>query len=104
MTIYFVTRHIGALQWATQQHLNFDIHLSHLDSLDHLDAQDTIIGTLPINFVYKLNKKGIRYIHLSLEIPQTLRGVELNAEQLNACQAVFEEFVVLRKPIKLELL
>ena len=99
MSIYFITRHIGALQWANQNHLNFDIHLPHLSDLEQLDIHDIVIGTLPINIVYALNQKGIRYIHLSLEIPPHLRGVELNVEQLNECKATLEEFSVIKHPL-----
>lgn len=97
MTIYFVTRHLGALAWAEQNHLHFDVHLEHLLDLQQLNANDVIIGTLPINMVFQLNQKGVRYIHLSLDIPPQLRGVELNVEQLHACKAALEEFVVQKK-------
>lgn len=94
MTTYFITRHIGALQWATAQGVAFDVHLTHLSGLDMLMVGDVVIGTLPINIVCQLNDLGVRYIHLSLEIPPELRGVELDAAQLTACKAMLEEFVV----------
>lgn len=102
MTTYFVTRHSGALYWAKLKKLHFDVHLSHLNNLDQLQAHDVIIGTLPINIVYKLNCLAIRYIHLSLEIPAELRGLELTAEQLETCKAELEEFVVQKKLFSLE--
>ncbi len=94
MTTYFITRHAGAIQWAKLQQLQFDIHLEHLLNIDELNAGDVIIGTLPINLVAQLNERGVRYIHLSLEIPADLRGVELTAEQLQQCKASLEEFAV----------
>lgn len=94
MTTYFITRHAGAIQWAKLQQLKFDIHLEHLLNIDELNAGDVIIGTLPINLVAQLNERGVRYIHLSLEIPADLRGVELTAEQLQQCKASLEEFAV----------
>lgn len=94
MTTYFVTRHPGALQWAATNQVAFDVHLSHLDDLSNLEMGDVVIGTLPINIVYQINQLGVRYIHLSLEIPPSLRGVELDIAQLNACKATLEEFVV----------
>lgn len=94
MTTYFVTRHSGALQWAHQKQLSFDVHLEHLIDLHLLHENDVVIGTLPINLVCALNEKGIRYIHLSLEIPVQLRGTELSADQLNECHASLQEFVV----------
>lgn len=94
MTTYFITRHVGAVDWAKANNIAFDVHLEHLLSLDELKSGDTIIGTLPINMIAQINAKGVRYIHLSLEIPPELRGVELNVEQLNACRATLEEFYV----------
>lgn len=96
MTIYFVTRHPGALQWAASNQVEFDMHLSHLDDLNDLNKGDVVIGTLPINIVYQINQLGVRYIHLSLEIPPSLRGVELDIAQLNSCKATLEEFLVTR--------
>lgn len=98
MTTYFITRHIGALAWAKQQNLSFDTHLEHLLDLNLLNAGDVIIGTLPINLVYQLNVRNVRYIHLSLNIPSHLRGIELNTTQLHECQATLEEFTVQKQP------
>ncbi len=94
MATYFVTRHSGALLWADANQVAFDAHLLHLDDLSCLQKGDVVIGTLPINIVYQINQMGVRYIHLSLQIPPSLRGVELDAHQLNACQAMLEEFTV----------
>lgn len=94
MTTYFVSRHEGALQWAKLKGLAYDVHLSHLTNFDVLQADDVIIGTLPINLVFQLNERGIRYVHLCLEIPPELRGVELKVQQLDACNASLEEFVL----------
>lgn len=98
MTVYFISRHAGALDWAKEQNIHFDIHLTHLDNLDGLNPNDIIIGTLPINMVADLNMRQIRYVHLSLRIPAKLRGIELNAEQLRLCQIQLQEFSVNVKP------
>lgn len=94
MTTYFVSRHAGAVQWAIINDISFDVHLEHLLSLDNLQKGDIVIGTLPINIVAQINALGVRYIHLSLQIPPHLRGVELGLEQLNDCHASLEEFFV----------
>ena len=99
MTTYFITRHTGALDWASANGVHFDVHLEHLLSFDELKAGDTIIGTLPINMVYQINQLGIHYQHLSLEIPSHLRGVELTAQQLNECKADLQSFIVQKAKI-----
>lgn len=96
MTTYFVTRHDGALEWAKASNVYFDMHLTHLGDDMSLQVGDVVIGTLPINIVAKINQMGVRYFHLSLEIPVDLRGVELSHEQLLACQASLQEFFVKR--------
>jgi len=101
MTRYFITRHLGAAAWAEQNHVHFDLHLTHLNDIEALQKNDMVIGTLPINIVAILNRKGIRYVHLSLKIPAELRGIELTAQQLDACQATLEEFEVKQKPFSL---
>lgn len=98
MTTYFITRHVGAIDWAKATNLTFDIHLEHL-TLELLQSGDTVIGTLPINMVYQLGQLGVRYIHLSLQLPAHLRGIELGADELIQYQATFEEFIV-QKPTK----
>lgn len=94
MTTYFITRHDGALDWAKATGVAFDVHLTHLSDDTVLNAGDMVIGTLPINIVYKINQMGVRYLHLSLEIPADLRGVELSHEQLLQCKASLQEFHV----------
>lgn len=94
MTTYFITRHIGALDWAKVKDVHFDVHLTHLLNFDELKSGDVIIGTLPVNIISQINELGVRYVHLSLDIPPQLRGVELTAEQLDECQASLEEFHV----------
>lgn len=94
MTTYFVTRHQGAIDWAKASNVQFDVHLTHLGDDIVLKSGDTVIGTLPINIVYDINQLGVRYLHLSLDMPAHLRGLELNAEQLLVCNASLQEFVV----------
>ena len=94
MTTYFITRHHGAIEWAQVNGVHFDVHLEHLLDLGILSAGDVIIGTLPINIVCQINELGVHYVHLSLEIPPQLRGVELSAQQLDECKVTLQPFVV----------
>lgn len=94
MMTYFITRHPGAVQWANAHNVSFDVHLEHLLSLDKLQSGDVVIGTLPINLISQINAMSVRYIHLSLQIPPELRGVELTVEQLKQCYATLKEFQV----------
>lgn len=96
MTIYLITRHPGAIAWAKAAGVDYDLHTEHLLDLDSFVAGDVVIGTLPINMVYELNCRDVRYKHLSLNIPPHLRGHELSVEQLEECGARLEEYYVTR--------
>ena len=89
---YFVNRHHGAIAWA-KQHLNIDVFVSHLD-VKALEKGDEVYGTLPVNLAAKCCKKGARYFHLSLEVPETLRGQELSEAQMEQLQATIQEYEI----------
>lgn len=86
MTIWFVSRHPGAVEWAKSQGLQVDRWQPHLDVAEVM-AGDTVIGSLPANLAASVCAKGGRYLHLSLELPPRLRGCELTAEQMRALGA-----------------
>ena len=96
MTTYLVTRHQGAVDWATHSGFAFDTHLTHLPDELTLQTGDVVAGSLPINIVADLCEKGVTYLHLSLRIPENLRGVELTQEQLDNLDARLEAFDVRR--------
>jgi CRISPR-associated protein Csx16 len=76
-----VTRHQGALDWLNQEKVQFDRHILHL-AIDQLQPGDGVIGNLPVPMVADLTAMGVRYWHLSFDVPLELRGVELSADQL----------------------
>lgn len=95
MTIYFISRHPGAIAWARQQKLEIDRLLSHLDPA-MLQPGDWVIGTLPVNLAAEVCARGGRYFNLSLNLRPEQRGKELNLEELLAAQARLEEFLILK--------
>ena len=96
MSVYLVSRHKGAVDWMDHMGHRYDAHLTHLTDYKALSAGDTIVGSLPINIVADLCELGVKYQHLSLYIPEQLRGVELTAEQLSALDAKLEQYEVKR--------
>jgi len=95
MTTYFVTRHAGARNWAIEEGMTVDAVVAHLD-LTLIIANDVVIGSLPVNLAAEVCARGGRYLHLSLELPPALRGVELTAEAMRNCGACIEEYQVQR--------
>jgi len=97
MTIFFVTRHPGALDWARRRGITFDTHVVHLDPAK-VSRGDTVIGSLPVHLAAAVCARGARCLNLSLDLPPNLRGRELNAQMLEECQARIEEYRVEKLP------
>jgi CRISPR-associated protein Csx16 len=95
MTTYFVTRHLGAREWARQRGITVDNLVDHLDMAQVKDG-DVVIGTLPVNLVAEVCARGGRYLHLSLDLPPEMRGKELSAENMERLGARIEEYRVNR--------
>ncbi|MBK1646705.1 CRISPR-associated protein Csx16 [Thiocapsa imhoffii] len=94
MSIYFVTRHPGAYDWAFAEGLQVDAVVAHLDPAI-IQPGDQIIGSLPVNLAAEVCTRGGRYLHLSLDLPPDLRGEELSIEQMRTCGARIEEYRIL---------
>lgn len=92
--IYIVSRHPGALQWLQSRFDEPVTHLAHLTEETILCADDCIAGILPANKIAELNRRGIRYFHLCIDIPEILRGTELSAAILENLGAQLKEFYV----------
>jgi CRISPR-associated protein Csx16 len=101
MTTYFISRHPGAIAWAQRQGVAVDTFVSHCDPT-HIQRGDTVIGSLPLNLAAQVCARGAHYLHLSLELPETLRGQELTADAMEQLGARLEGFVIRRSPRLLE--
>jgi CRISPR-associated protein Csx16 len=93
MTTWFVSRHPGAKDWATEEGILVDHRIEHLDVAE-VAPGDVVIGSLPVNLAAEVCARGGRYLHLSLELPLELRGQELSAADMRACRARVREFRV----------
>ena len=63
MTIWFVSRHAGAIAWAKGQNLPVDRWVAHLDARQ-VTAGDTVIGTLPVHIAADICALGARFFFL----------------------------------------
>ncbi|PJC04222.1 MAG: CRISPR-associated protein Csx16, partial [Gallionellales bacterium CG_4_9_14_0_8_um_filter_55_61] len=59
MTVWFVSRHPGAVDWAKTQGIAVDRWVAHL-VLSEIEACDTVIGTLPVQLAAQVCAKGAR--------------------------------------------
>lgn len=97
MTIWFVSRHPGALEWAQRKGIGFDIHVEHLEP-ESVRAGDKVFGSLPANIAAKVCARGAEYWNLSLYLEPADRGCELSADDLERYEAVLERYQVRRLP------
>ena len=97
MTVWFVSRHSGAIEWAAQQGLRVDQQVGHLD-LGQVQAGDTVIGTLPVNLAAAVCNQGAHFLNLSLDLPAHWRGRELSADDMRQCNARLEGFHIKAQP------
>lgn len=95
MTTWFISRHPGAVGWARRHGIAFDRLVSHLDPAG-LRSGDTVIGTLPVNLAAAACERGAAYLHLSVDLPASERGRELDADELERFGAKLERFEISR--------
>ncbi len=93
MTNWFVSRHLGAIEWAKQQPIQIDRWESHLD-IAQVQEGDTVIGTLPVHLAAEVCAKGARFVFLQVPIAATQRGQELSAATLTDLGCTLQAFWV----------
>jgi len=97
MTIWFVSRHPGAVEWARLRGIAFDRHVTHLDTQE-IASGDTVIGSLPAYLAADVCTRGAEYWNLSLRLAPQDRGRELSAEELQGRDARIERYDVRKLP------
>lgn len=100
MTTTFVSRHAGAIDWAREEgHLAEGAKIVADFDPDTTAAGDLVIGTLPAQIAARICEHGGRYQHLTLDLTHELRGRELTAAEMRACNARLEEFFIQRASV-----
>jgi CRISPR-associated protein Csx16 len=90
-TVWFVSRHPGAVEWAARQGLAVDRQVAHLE-IGEVGEGDVVIGTLPVNLAAEVCARRARFLNLSLDLPPQARGRELTADELERYGARLEEY------------
>lgn len=90
-TVWFVTRHPGAVEWARRQGIQVDRLVDHLE-IDQVQESDVVIGTLPVHLAAAVSARGARFLNLSLDLPPDERGKELSTDDLERFGARLEEY------------
>ena len=79
-TVYIVTRHHGAVEWLSRRGF-VGKPMAHLDT-NIPQPGDVVVGVLPPNLIAELNGRGIGFYNLGIRLPDSLRGQELSADQM----------------------
>lgn len=79
---WIVTRHAGALEWLLRRVPEPRRHITHWGD-EPIAPGDTVYGTLPLERIAQLGRIGARYMHLAIDLPRELRGVELDADTMD---------------------
>lgn len=101
MTTTFVTRHAGTIEWSQSERFVPDgsVVAASFDP-ETVQPGDLVIGTLPAQIAARICERGGRYQHLTLDLPENLRGQELSAAQMRSCNARLEEFQIQRSAVR----
>ncbi|MEY4591697.1 MAG: hypothetical protein RIR18_592 [Pseudomonadota bacterium] len=100
MTTTFITRHPGAIEWTRSENLlPENVAIAATFDPETTQPGDLIIGTLPAQISARICERGGRYQHLSLDLPEHLRGKELSADEMRACHARLEELYIQRSDV-----
>lgn len=101
MTTAFVTRHAGTIDWAQSERLlpEGSVITATFDAED-VQPGDLVIGTLPAHLAARICERGGRYQHLTLDLPENLRGQDLTVAEMRACNARLEEFHIQRSTVR----
>lgn len=91
MITWFISRHLGAIEWVKTQNIHIDRFESHLDT-SLVQPGDIVIGTLPIHLVAEICQKGAKFYFLSISVTREQRGTELTCEQLTKQQCSMQPF------------
>ncbi|MBK6653975.1 CRISPR-associated protein Csx16 [Zoogloea sp.] len=97
MTVWFVSRHPGALAWAERSGIAFDHHVAHLDTAT-IAVGDTVIGSRPVNLAAEVCARGGEYWNLSLRLAAEDRRRELSADEMQSYDVTLKHCDVRKLP------
>lgn len=95
MTIYFISRHVGARDWAEPLGMVVDRWVDHLN-LAILGPGGLVLGALQVHLATWVYQRSARHVHLAIDLARCDRGRELTAEDLRLRSARLEGYDICR--------
>ena len=96
-TVWLVTRHAGAREFARRLGLRWEHELLHAEELP-VQRGDKVYGTLPYRLAAGVCEVGAEFWCLEWTALPQHRGAELSADELEAAGARFVRYDVRRLP------
>ena len=93
MSVWFVSRHQGAIEWIQKQNVKIDQFVTHLDA-KKVQNNDIVIGTLPIHLAAEICAKGAKFYFLTVNVTKEQRGKELTYQQLMEQNCSIQPFYI----------
>jgi CRISPR-associated protein Csx16 len=93
---WFVSRHQGSIDWIKSQEIQVDRFCAHLADDNWPCSGDTVIGSLPVHVIAKLNLAGVRFLHFELNLSELTRGLELTRARIEQMEVRMQEYMVWR--------
>lgn len=94
MTVWFVSRHEGAIEWMKrQEEWCVDRWVTHLQP-NVVESGDVVIGTLPIHLAAEVCNKGAKFFFLKVPQGEEHRGKELSVDDMQSLQCELQQFEV----------
>ena len=99
MSVWFVSRHQGAIDWIKEQQIQIDCWTTHIDCKD-VEPGDTVIGVMSLAMAANFCEKNVKCLVLTYDVPQALRGQELDAKTLADFGCKLVRYQVTRVPME----
>ena len=95
-----VSRHPGAVSWLASLGYAGAKTCLHLtpEHIAALEPGDRVVGTLPVQMIAELTVLGVEYLHITIQVPVTMRGQELTEQQMRDCGAKLTKFAAVELP------
>lgn len=93
MTVWFVSRHPGAVEWLKGSGIKVDRIADHI-SPDEVVAGDIVYGVLPLHIISDICEKGARFFALDFNMNLAQRGRDLTKSELDSLKCKLQEYKV----------
>lgn len=90
-----VTRHSGAVDWLIRKGVSGEVFTDLTPEVRaRLQSGDLVVGSLPVHLVADLNRRGVGYAAIVMDVGPSRRGRQLSADDMTSLGASLRRFRV----------